>query len=90
MESLFYLIITMNIISFAVYAYDKFAAINNRWRISEKNLFILALLFGGVGATLSMKIFRHKTQKPLFLLLIPILTALQLVAIATLYGVNLN
>ena len=90
MDKILYSILIMNVITFCIYAYDKFSAINNRWRVSEKNLFLLAFFFGGIGATLAMKIFHHKTQKPLFLLVIPILTALQIVAIATLYGIKLK
>ncbi len=90
MKEIFILILIMNLLSFFVFAYDKFAAITNRWRISEKNLFLLAFFFGAIGALFSMKIFHHKTQKPLFLLGIPILFAFQLLAISILYGINMN
>ena len=40
-------------------------------RISEKALFTLVLLGGGVGGILGMYIFHHKTQKPRFVVGFP-------------------
>lgn len=75
------LILIINIFTFAVYAWDKYAAIRGMYRVSEKNLLSLAFFFGAAGALLSMKIFRHKTQKPVFVLLVPIVFVFQLVIV---------
>lgn len=41
---------------------DKQRAIKGKWRIPEKKYFRLALLGGGVGVYLGMKLFKHKTR----------------------------
>ena len=64
-------LIMINIISFVIFGIDKLKAIKNRYRISERFLFSLALLAGGAGCLAGMIIFRHKIRKPLFFLGIP-------------------
>lgn len=51
---------------------DKYKALNNKRRISEKSLILSALFFGGVGSLLGMIVFRHKIRKIKFVILIPI------------------
>ena len=41
---------------------DKQRAKKNKWRIPEKTLFLAAVLGGGLGTTLGMHWFRHKTK----------------------------
>jgi uncharacterized membrane protein YsdA (DUF1294 family) len=60
--------ILLNIFSFGLYAYDKFAAKSGRWRISEKTLLTLSILGGCFGGTLAMYLLRHKTRHTSFLL----------------------
>ncbi len=66
--------ILANFVSFAAFYHDKRAAGRAARRTSERKLLILAFL-GPFGAFVSMRIFRHKTQKakfrlvPLFLCL---------------------
>ncbi len=62
-----YYYIAINLLAFFAYGMDKLAAKNNSRRISEKNLLTLAILGGGVGALSGMKIFHHKTRKPIFI-----------------------
>lgn len=54
-------LIVINLISFLLMGIDKRRAIKNKWRISEKTLFLTAFLFGSVGAIAGMYVFRHKT-----------------------------
>lgn len=61
--------IILNILTFFVYGMDKYFARTNRFRISEKILFMLSIMGGAVGALLGMKLFRHKTKKFKFKLL---------------------
>ena len=68
---LFFIYILLNAGSFALYGIDKSKAKNGRSRISEKNLLIVSFL-GPIGAFLGMEYFRHKTQKTIFKLLVPI------------------
>lgn len=53
----------INSVSLLVYRIDKIKARLNYWRISEKNLFLLAVFGGSFGALLAMYIFHHKTKK---------------------------
>lgn len=73
MAEISYDIITVwNIIVFALYGIDKYRSIHGKWRISEKALIWSAVFLGAAGAYLGMRIFRHKTKKPLFNIGIPI------------------
>jgi len=74
-------IFLMNIVAFLMYGLDKQKARMNRWRIPEKVLLLLAVLGGSVGAYVSMKMFRHKTQKPKFYLGVPLIFLLQIGAV---------
>lgn len=42
---------------------DKVRARRNEWRIKEATLIVTALLGGGIGGFLGMKLFHHKTKK---------------------------
>lgn len=63
MKGLILLFVVFNVITFAVFGYDKFLARAKRQRISEKTLLTLVMAGGSVGAVFAQKIFRHKTQK---------------------------
>ena len=61
-----------NVAVFLIYGIDKLKAMNNSFRISEKFLISCAFLMGGIGALSGMQVFRHKTKKPKFKILIPL------------------
>ena len=61
--------------------YDKKRAINHKSRVSEKTLFILALLLGGIGVYVGMFKFKHKTKHTKFLIGIPIAIILNIITI---------
>ena len=79
---IFYLI-TINIVAFSVAGYDKYRAVNNKFRIPEKTLFTIAFIGGSVGLLLAMLIFRHKISKASFLLKFSVIIIVQL---ALLFG----
>ena len=66
------IIFIMNLISFTIFYIDKRKAIKGKNRISENSLLLSAFLFGSIGAFLSMLIFRHKTKKLKFRILVPL------------------
>ena len=70
--------IIINIISFLFYGYDKYCAIKKLWRISEYHLLGLGLIGGGIGSLLGILVFRHKTKKLIFKILVPIFILLNL------------
>ena len=57
--------VILNLISAYMFATDKKKAIKGEWRTTEKALLISAL-FGPFGATLSMHLAHHKTNKVKF------------------------
>ena len=63
----------MTVLGFVVMAIDKAKAKQGKWRIKEAALFAFAILFGGVGTTLGMYVFRHKTKHWYFAVFFPIL-----------------
>ena len=52
----------MFIVGFIVMGVDKWKAMNNRWRIPEKRLWLIACIGGAAGTWLGMIIFHHKTR----------------------------
>ncbi|HWI49648.1 MAG TPA: DUF1294 domain-containing protein [Rummeliibacillus sp.] len=52
----------MFIIGFITMGVDKWKAINNRWRIPEKRLWLIAWIGGAAGTWLGMIVFHHKTR----------------------------
>ena len=78
------LLAILGIIAFAAYGMDKRKAKKGAWRTSEKTLLLLAACFGGIGAFLGMKVFRHKTQHTSFKLIVPLCALIQLAALAAL------
>ena len=79
MEMIFYTFIAiLNVITFLIYAIDKWKAKKNRWRIPESILLLLAVLGGSIGALLGMKIWHHKTMHKKFKYGIPLIMILQI------------
>lgn len=72
----------MNIIAFALMGIDKNRAQKGKWRVPEKTLFLFTALFGGLGGTLGMFFFRHKTKHWYFRVFFPLFLLLQAGAIA--------
>ena len=68
-----YLII-INIIGLLIMLIDKKKAINSKWRIPEKTIFIVTMLGGGIGTIIGMYKFRHKTKKLKFTIGLPVIT----------------
>lgn len=76
-----YLLI-INALGFLLMLIDKYKARKNLWRIPEKTLLGVALIGGSIGSFAGMQIFRHKTKHPRFYIGIPIIMAVQLIAVA--------
>ena len=64
---------------FALYGIDKTQAVRKGWRVPEIVLHTLALIGGFIGGWLGMLIFHHKTNKPVFKLVLGIATILGIV-----------
>jgi uncharacterized membrane protein YsdA (DUF1294 family) len=84
MEVLSYIAVYLAVINLAGFismGLDKSKARRNKWRIPEATLFLFAIFGGSIGSFIGMRIFRHKTQKPKFYIGIPVILAIQVVAI---------
>lgn len=75
-----YLII-VNAAAFLLMLADKRKAKKKQWRIPEKVLFGSAIIGGSIGAILGMYAFRHKTKHTSFTVGMPIILALQIIAL---------
>ena len=64
--------IVINLLTFLLYGLDKYKAIRQEWRIPERALLLMAFVGGAFGALAAMRIFRHKTRKGRFKLMIPL------------------
>lgn len=80
---LLYLIL-INIIAFALMGIDKSKAKRDTWRISEKMLFLSAILGGSIGAWLGMYVFHHKTRHWYFVVGMPLILAVQILLVFSL------
>jgi len=76
----------INILAIIVCFADKRAAVSHRRRVPEARLFTLAFIGGSLGLFLGMQLFRHKTRHISFIIGIPIMLVLQIVAIVWLFN----
>ena len=78
-------LLLINLITYFTYAADKTKARQNKWRIPERTLILLALLGGSPAALLAMKHYHHKTRHLKFKLGIPIILIIQIIITFFLY-----
>ena len=76
---IYFLIISL--VTAIITATDKYKARKGRFRISEKALFLLAVMGGALSEYLTMRLIRHKTLHKRFMIGLPLIIILQLVAI---------
>jgi uncharacterized membrane protein YsdA (DUF1294 family) len=76
-------VIGVNAVTLALYGYDKHQAIAGGTRIPEAALHLTALLGGSPGAVLAQGLFRHKTRKRSFRI---VLIGIILLQVAAVYG----
>jgi uncharacterized membrane protein YsdA (DUF1294 family) len=79
-----YLLI-VNAAAFVLMLADKIKAKKNKWRIPEATLMGVAAIGGSIGAIAGMYCFRHKTKHVKFTVGLPLLLALQIVAVVVIY-----
>lgn len=75
------LLLVLNLVSFAMMAYDKSCAKRGKRRISEKALFIACACFGALGGCAGMFACRHKTKHWYFRVFFPLMLLAQAVAL---------
>ena len=80
------LLLVLNLVSFFLMRYDKQCAKKNKRRVPEKTLFLSAILFGALGGTLGMFLFRHKTKHWYFRVFFPLFLVLQAAVLGYLWS----
>lgn len=70
-------LIAMNLLTFVLFAADKYKAVHKRWRIREAVLLGASMLGGSVGGMLAMWMLRHKIRSPKFFVGVPLMFILQ-------------
>ena len=77
-------LLSVSIISFLLYGYDKFKALKNSRdvrRISENKLLFSSLVGGTIGSLVSIFLFRHKIKKISFLIKLTLVIVIQITVI---------
>jgi uncharacterized membrane protein YsdA (DUF1294 family) len=74
----FMYLLLVNIMAFSLMGMDKRKAKKNQFRISERTLFMSAIVGGTPGSIAGMYVFRHKTRHPSFKIGMPVILLLQL------------
>ncbi|MGX9419035.1 DUF1294 domain-containing protein [Vibrio sp. WJH972] len=67
---LIFLYLGSSVVTYAMFAKDKRAAQNGRWRTPENTLLTLSLIGGWPGALFAQRRLRHKTKKQPFKMLL--------------------
>ncbi len=73
---------TMSVIGFIFMGMDKRRAKRKEWRIPESTLFLIAILGGGLGSTIGMFAFRHKTKHWYFRIFFPLFATIQILLLS--------
>lgn len=76
---------TVNAAGLALMLIDKYKARKNLWRIPEKTLLAVAFIGGSLGCILGMRFAHHKTKHPKFSTGLPVIFAVQVMALLFLY-----
>ena len=74
-------LLAVNVITFALFAWDKYCATHDRWRVRESTLLFWSAIGGAIGAGLAMEICRHKTLHLKFKFGVPLLLFVQIILI---------
>lgn len=82
---LIYLLI-INALGCLLMLIDKIKAKKKRWRIPEATLFLVAAVGGSIGSLIGMYTFRHKTRHMSFVVGMPLILAVQVVACILILG----
>ena len=74
-------LVAVNVMTFALFAYDKYCATHDKWRVRESTLLMWSAVGGALGAGIAMEVCHHKTLHAKFKFGVPLLLFVQLVLI---------
>lgn len=78
-------LLMLNLFALALIRVDKSRAVHREWRIPESRFLWLAILGGSIGIYAGCRLFRHKINHPKFMVGVPIILAVQLIAAGMLF-----
>ncbi len=84
-KTVLYIIVAVSLIGGLMVAIDKYNAIHNLNRISEATLMFFGICGGALFMFAVMKLVRHKTRKPKFMISLPLLSVLHIVVLFLCY-----
>ena len=73
--------VAISLLACALTAWDKRCACREKWRVSEKTLFTVALLGGAAAMLMTMRAVRHKTMHRRFMWGLPLIIFAQIAAV---------
>jgi len=80
----------VNLFGLIIMGVDKSRAKRRKWRIPEATLFLVAIIGGSIGSILGMYLFRHKTKHWYFVVGMPVILVLQIIAGLIMYFAPIN
>ena len=86
MKYFFLYLLLINAAAFVLMLVDKIKAKKNLWRIPEATLFLVAAIGGSIGSLIGMYTFRHKTKHIKFIVGMPLILAVQIIAVVLVMG----
>jgi uncharacterized membrane protein YsdA (DUF1294 family) len=72
MQELIIPLVGWNVLTFLLMGIDKYNSVKGHWRVKESTLLAAAFAMGGMGCLAGSLVFRHKTRKPKFRILLPL------------------
>lgn len=78
-------VVSITLITFIAYGWDKRQARRGGWRVPEKTLHALTFAGGTIGAYVGSKVFRHKTIKGSFRQMFWLVVGLQAIVLLVLF-----
>ncbi len=80
----------VNLFGLIIMGVDKSRAKIRKWRIPEATLFLVAIIGGSIGSIAGMYLFRHKTKHWYFVVGMPVILVLQIIAALIMYFAPIN
>ncbi|MBO4701198.1 MAG: DUF1294 domain-containing protein [Lachnospiraceae bacterium] len=80
----------VNLFGLIIMGVDKSRAKRRKWRIPEATLFLVAIIGGSIGSIAGMYLFRHKTKHWYFVVGMPVILVLQIIAALIMYFAPIN
>ena len=78
--------ILINLVLYITMVIDKKRAIKDQWRIPEKNMYLMAVLGGGLGGLFAMVFKRHKNRHLDFIMVFTMTSILHMLVAFLLIG----